>query len=178
MGKTDPTQSKIPFATKRNLRGADAPQTSEEQRFTATETAAQEDDLRSILLEVRSSLKTIDIKIDALQSGLDSVKQKVVVHENRLDIQENRDSDTQDAHTETRSQILGMEKVLEAIKNKNEDLEARSRRNNLRILGLPESTAITKMEPYTDNLLKELFDPSLSPFMLVLGTQASSWQTT
>lgn len=60
-----------------------------------------------------------------------------------------------------------MEKVLDIIRAKNEDLEARPRWNNLRILGLPESTAMQKMETYIADLLMELFGDSLSKVMVV-----------
>lgn len=49
-----------------------------------------------------------------------------------------------------------MEKVLALIQAKNEDLEARSRRNNLRITGLPESTNMGKCKTYIENLIKEI----------------------
>lgn len=49
-----------------------------------------------------------------------------------------------------------MEKVLALIQAKNEDLEARSRRNNLRITGLPESTNMGQCKTYIENLIKEI----------------------
>lgn len=98
------------------------------------------------MLEMRSSLRTIDSKLDVFTSQLESVKQKVDTHETRLDVLENRHSDLHDFQVETKEQVLQMDKVLGLLRAKNEDLEARSRRNNLRITGIAETTAINKME--------------------------------
>lgn len=166
MGKTDPKQPKLLFENKCQTRMGDTQEETGGVQGPLDTALDAEEDMRSILLEMRSGLKTIDSKIDALTSSLDAVKEKVDKHETRLDVLENRLSDTHDPTAEAQTQILNMEKVLEVIRLKNEDLEARSRRNNLCILGLLESTAISKMEPYIDNLLRELFGPVLSPVMI------------
>lgn len=49
-----------------------------------------------------------------------------------------------------------MKKLLASIKEKAEDLEACSRRNNVRILGLAESTATGNMELFVERLLVQL----------------------
>ena len=57
---------------------------------------------------------------------------------------------------------------LNKIKMKNEDLEARSRRNNIRILGLPEMTAMGKPKVYIEIMLCDIFGlEMLSPFLVV-----------
>lgn len=45
-------------------------------------------------------------------------------------------------------QVAQMDKILKIIAAKNEDLEARSRRINIRIIGIPESTYTGRMEDY------------------------------
>ena len=49
--------------------------------------------------------------------------------------------------------LVHMELVLEVNKDKNEDLEARSRRNNVRIFRVPESTAMSRIETYVEELM-------------------------
>ena len=50
-----------------------------------------------------------------------------------------------------------MEKVLELIKLKKENLESRSRRNNVCLVDVPEMTHMGKMEDYVEELIKKIF---------------------
>ncbi|KAJ1207012.1 hypothetical protein NDU88_002405 [Pleurodeles waltl] len=60
-----------------------------------------------------------------------------------------------------------MERVLEVIRNKNEDLEARSRRNNIHVIGLPETTDMGHMEEFVEGMLSDLFAGELSRLLVV-----------
>ncbi|KAJ1184473.1 hypothetical protein NDU88_001279 [Pleurodeles waltl] len=115
---------------------------------------------KELLMEVKSSLKTIDMNLDILTSRLDLMKQCVDKHESRLDHLENHASNVDDFHADTEEHLLKMDKDLDIIKAKNEDLETRSR---LCIIGLPESPTFTKMEDFVENLLCKLFEDALSP---------------
>lgn len=64
MGKTGTMQTKLTFDNKRHTRSAESETEPETEHREGT--AEGGDDLRSILLEVQSSLKTIDAKIDKL----------------------------------------------------------------------------------------------------------------
>lgn len=98
---------------------------------------------------------------------MDRMQQRTDKHEERLDTLETRVADTEDSQTTTHSNLLKMDEVLNIIRQKNEDLEARSRWNNVRITGIPESTAITNMEQYVETMMKDLFDPDLSSMFLI-----------
>lgn len=65
-----------------------------------------------------------------------------------------------------------MEKVPE-VKAKNEDLEARSRRNNIRITRIPETTAMGKVEDFVETLLRDIFGSSLLMLFIVERTHWS-----
>mgnify|MGYP002804966912 CR=1 FL=1 len=104
------------------------------------DTGGIEADLRSLLIDMRSSLHTIDSKIDTLTNRLDFMGDKLDEHEDRLGKLEQRTSDAEDGAAACYAQIDCMEQALESLRAKNEDLESRSLRNNIRILGLPEST--------------------------------------
>lgn len=166
MGKTDPTQSKLPYAARHNQRGAESSPPAGDPHRSGSMEGPPDDYLRAIMLEVRSSLKTINAKIDTLQSGLDSVKQKVVIHKTRLDAWRTEFQICKTPTPKLDRRSWALKKLWKPSKTRTR-IWRRVRRNNLRILGLPESTAITKMETYIEHLLKELFGPSLSSFMLV-----------
>ncbi|KAJ1141192.1 hypothetical protein NDU88_007527, partial [Pleurodeles waltl] len=61
--------------------------------------------------------------------GNNTNNKQVDKHEARLDMLENRVSDTYNLLVDAKEHLLRMDKVLELIKAKNEELEAHSRSN-------------------------------------------------
>ncbi|KAJ1169889.1 hypothetical protein NDU88_001777 [Pleurodeles waltl] len=83
MGKHDAKQPKLNFDHKRSTRQGEleqGPQAAEGRDLAADD---QGEDLRTLMLEMRSSLRNIDTKLDNLASQLDSVKTQVATHETR-----------------------------------------------------------------------------------------------
>lgn len=155
MGKTDARQSKLTFENKRQTRQGDVdPETAQGR---ADDTDAENANLRILLLEVKSSLKTIDSKLDSMSARLDQVKTQVDTHELRLDQLENRQTEAHKFQVDTKEQMLNMERVFTVIRAKNDDVEARSRRNNIHLVGILETTAIGKMEHFVEELLQDIF---------------------
>ncbi|KAJ1101057.1 hypothetical protein NDU88_006131 [Pleurodeles waltl] len=77
MGKHDAKLPKLIFDHKRSTRQGEleqGPHTAEGRDLTAND---QGEDLRTLMLEMRSSLRNIDTKLDILTSQLDSVKTQV-----------------------------------------------------------------------------------------------------
>ncbi|KAJ1200066.1 hypothetical protein NDU88_003894 [Pleurodeles waltl] len=124
-------------------------------------------DLKALLIQLKSSFKTVHVKLDILTSLLDQMKQHVDMHEDRLDHFENCVSNVDDAQADFKGYLLRMDNVLNIIKAKNEDLEERAGWNNLWIIEFPESTTINKMEAYVEALLCELFGDALSLVFIV-----------
>ncbi|KAJ1153855.1 hypothetical protein NDU88_006613 [Pleurodeles waltl] len=136
-----------------------------------TEKKPDELNLKGILMDVKTSLRTKDGKMDLLTARLDQVKQWVDTHESRLDGLENRISDIDDQQFKSREHQLKIDKVLDVIKAKNEDLEARSRRSNIHLTGIPESAVISKMEDFVESMLRNMFGTDLSPVIIVERAQ-------
>ncbi|KAJ1194294.1 hypothetical protein NDU88_003583 [Pleurodeles waltl] len=93
MGKHNAKQPKLNFDHKRSTRQGElvqGPQATEERDLAADD---QGEDLRTLMLEMCSSLRNIDTKLDNLASQLDSVKTQVATHETRLDTLETRQSE-------------------------------------------------------------------------------------
>ncbi|KAJ1113771.1 hypothetical protein NDU88_002013 [Pleurodeles waltl] len=83
MGKHDAKQPKLNFDHKRSTRQGEleqGPQATEGRDLAADD---QGEDLRTLMLEMRSSLRNIDTKLDNLASQLDSVKTQVATYETR-----------------------------------------------------------------------------------------------
>ncbi|KAJ1116429.1 hypothetical protein NDU88_004640, partial [Pleurodeles waltl] len=73
------------------------------------------------------------------------MKERVDKRDGQLDQLESRTSDVEDTEATTGEHLLHMDKILEVIKLKNEDLDASSRQN-IRIIRIPITTAIVNME--------------------------------
>ncbi|KAJ1082416.1 hypothetical protein NDU88_002584 [Pleurodeles waltl] len=131
---------------KKRIRHGESERTNRAISNSPPEEDPDELDLKEILLNVKTSLKTIDGKLDLLTARLDQVKQHVDTQESRMDNLENRISDIVDQQTESKEKLLKMNRILDIIKAKNEDIEARSHRSSLRIAGAPETNVISKME--------------------------------
>ncbi|KAJ1192653.1 hypothetical protein NDU88_001959 [Pleurodeles waltl] len=67
----------------------------------------------------------------ALRPGLDRIRARVDDHDSRIDQLETCTSGLEETRQGERDHLLRMERVLEVLWAKSEDLEARSRHNNL-----------------------------------------------
>ncbi|KAJ1118576.1 hypothetical protein NDU88_006767 [Pleurodeles waltl] len=83
--------------------------------------------VRAMFMELKTSLAGIDAKLDHVTEQLDRIRARVDDHDARFETLETRTSEIEDARSGDREQIAQMERLLEVIRNKNEDLEARSR---------------------------------------------------
>ncbi|KAJ1206650.1 hypothetical protein NDU88_002052 [Pleurodeles waltl] len=153
MGKTDKTQARLQFE-RRRAQGPTGDGTATDSEKGPEGTPGEEQDLRQLLVSMQHSLNQIDGKIDALAYRMDRMSERIDKHTERLDHVENRVSATEDGQTELVSGQSKLSKELGLLKLKVEDMEARSRRNNIRIVGLAESTAITNMERHIEQLLE------------------------
>ncbi|KAJ1153373.1 hypothetical protein NDU88_006134 [Pleurodeles waltl] len=173
MGKHKAQQAKLSF--RKNLLACQLDHNSPpETSVKHTEIVVSHDvDLKELLFEVKSSLKLINAKIDILTNPLERAKQRVDKYEHLLDLLENHVSDADDTQTDPKDHLLKLDKILDLIKIKNEDLEARSRRNYSRIVGVPKSPEVAKMEDYIEALLRDLFSKDLSSSYIVECTHHS-----
>ncbi|KAJ1088445.1 hypothetical protein NDU88_001602 [Pleurodeles waltl] len=99
---------------------------------------------------------------------LDLLNNKLKGYVGRIPEAEEHISNIEDTVKAKSEQLLQMDKNLKIIANKNEDLEARSRRNNLCIVSIPESTDTRLMEQYVERLLTTLFGTEAYSKILVV----------
>ncbi|KAJ1172178.1 hypothetical protein NDU88_004028 [Pleurodeles waltl] len=167
MGKTHKNQAKLQFDQRRS-------QTPTEDR---TETGisggtdmppGEQPELRQILTAMQQSLTKIDCKIDSLSFRMDRMVERLDKQAERLHQSERHISEVEGGQSTMSTGQAKMGKELAALQAKVDDLEARSTRNNLRTLGIAESTAIDNMEGYIERLLVQLlgWDTFSSLFMV------------
>ncbi|KAJ1214103.1 hypothetical protein NDU88_001730 [Pleurodeles waltl] len=130
MGKTDRTQARLQFE-RRKTQGPAGDGTVMGLEKGPEDTPGEEQDLRQLLVSMQHSLNQIDGKIDALAYRMDRMSERIDKHAERLDHVENRVSAAEDGQTELTGGQTKLSRELSALKLKVEDMEARSRRNNL-----------------------------------------------
>ncbi|KAJ1098272.1 hypothetical protein NDU88_003388 [Pleurodeles waltl] len=113
-------------------------------------------DLKQILTSMRQSLSTIERKIDALIYRIDQMSDRLDEHAERLEQLKRKMLEAEDEHCTVETAQKNVDKLLLTLQAKAEDLEALSRRNNVRIVGIAESTQIDNMERYMKHLLSSL----------------------
>ncbi|KAJ1104878.1 hypothetical protein NDU88_002286 [Pleurodeles waltl] len=138
-------QAKLQFdSRKSHSPGGDGIDPGSERR--PDKPAVEEQDLRQILVAMQHSLTQNDGKIDSLSYRMDRMTERLDKHAERLDQSERRVSEVEDGQTQLAATHVKLNKEVH-------DLEARSRRNNLRIVGVTEITAIDNMEGFIERLL-------------------------
>lgn len=118
--------------------------------------AALEDNLSSIKSELLQFRTEFRADITAMKEDFTGLRGTVADMEQSL-------SGCTDDITSLRSQVENMAKEMVKLENKCEDLESRSRRNNIRILGVPENH-IPSCD-YVTNLLTEAFKMTTPPLV-------------
>ncbi|KAJ1103647.1 hypothetical protein NDU88_001068 [Pleurodeles waltl] len=115
-----------------------------------------ENELRHILAAMQQSLTQIDGKIDSLSYRVDRMMERLDKQTERMDQVERRVSAVEDGQTALASGQLKVNTELDILNHKMDDLESRSRRNNLRVRGLAESTSIGLYASVEDKSLKRI----------------------
>ncbi|KAJ1141401.1 hypothetical protein NDU88_007734 [Pleurodeles waltl] len=167
MGKSDTKKPKLQFgATKLTRAPPEAIDNNDAQPAQGEHSEMGE--MKALLLSMQSSLSSIDSKMDNMTASLDLLTNKLEKHVGCISETEQRISHVKDTMHAKSQQLLQMDKLLKIIVNKNEDLEGRSRRNNIRIVGVPESTDTGRMEQCEEHMLTTLFGEEAFSKMLVV----------
>lgn len=114
-------------------------------------------DTTVLLLELCSGFKALNKRLDALDRQFDGLGEWIDRHKTRLDTTEGRISDLEDGAAQTTKRVEHLDRIMKTVAVKNEDLEARSRRNNVFIMGIPESTNTGRLHQFVEGLLTDLF---------------------
>lgn len=106
-----------------------------------------------MLTTIQAALSNIDGKIDSLTYRVDKRSERLDKHTERLDMAERRLSEAEDDQVQIDAKQKKMEKQLAGMTAKAEDLEARSCRSNISLMGISETTNMGPMERYVEQLL-------------------------
>lgn len=119
---------------------------------------------------LQSSITALGTKIDALSYRMDLMAERLDKHAERLDMSERRLTEVEESQISLDAELKQLGRVLRVLQDKTEDLEARSRRCNLRITGLPETTQTGNMEQFIEKLLVNLLSDEIFSTMFVVAS--------
>lgn len=111
---------------------------------------------------------TLTAKIEQIQMEMGLVRRDMDKFRDRLSESERRIGDTEDILREHGASLRTLQLKMKAVETRAEDQENRNRRNNLRMVGLPESAEGRDPAAYTEKLLRELLPQApFSPYFAV-----------
>lgn len=149
MSKTATVKDSDFFTRKR---GSQKPKTNTPPSEGDEETISNMADLSAVLAELKSLRSEFGSKLDsiddrlgkmansvtALENSMSEVKQNVAANTTRMEEAENRIMSAEEQLEKTTANLTNAMKRIAYLETKTEDLENRSRRNNLRLFGLRE----------------------------------------
>ncbi|KAJ1131764.1 hypothetical protein NDU88_010097 [Pleurodeles waltl] len=147
MGKTDNTQAKLDFEQRKKNKPRDR-HADDIGDASGDPESDVEPELKYIITAMQQSLPTIDGKIDSLSFRMDRMSERLHKYAECLDAAERRISEVDVDHNTVASAQSKMDKTTATLQAKVDDLEACSRRSNIRVVSIAESTAIDNMECY------------------------------
>lgn len=120
--------------------------------------AALSENVTSIKTELQAVKCEQTVTITNIQAEVSALKSTVVEMETSL-------STCSDDIATLQSKVEHLSAELVRVDNKCEDLEARSHRNNIRIVGVPEDSTSSSMTSAVSTLLKEAFQLDKEPIL-------------
>lgn len=114
----------------------------------------------SAILEAIYSLKSeFSVRFDGLLQAINGVQCDLKALTTRVTEAEDRISSQEDSVSELQTENAKLKTVVESLSVKVDDLENRSRRSNLRLVGLPEKTEGKDMCAFLEKSLPEILGP-------------------
>ncbi|RXN36483.1 LINE-1 type transposase domain-containing 1 [Labeo rohita] len=122
------------------------------------DTASDQGDIRELLGGIRSEVAAHRVEILAeLKSSLSAVKTSLLEQEQKL-------KDVEESLTDVDCRVTALESTCSALSKDNEKLKAklddfpnRSRRNNIRVIGIPEGSGGSHPSAFIETLLLKVF---------------------
>lgn len=116
----------------------------------------------SLSTELRSEIATVRTE---LRSAITPLQQKVDTHEGTIRELEHAASDQGDRLSELENVVQTLKTQVSQLTAKCEDLEGRSRRNNVRLVGIPENVEGPNPTEFVSGLLQDIFKLDHKPIV-------------
>lgn len=121
-----------------------------------------------LLAAIKAGNEKVMVKIDHLASDISLIRHDMDKFRSRFVEAESRISQLEDVTSADSRNLRALQLQVKALQDKSIDTENRMRRNNLRIVGLPEKTEGNKPAEFVESFLISLLDlPAMSPTFVV-----------
>lgn len=123
---------------------------------TSERGAADTDKIMAAIASCQTALMT---KIEDLQTDINRLRHDMDRVKDRTSEAERRVGEVEDLARATDTTVQALQQQVKTLQARAEDAENRSRRNNVRILGLPERAEGSKPELFAEQLIREVLSP-------------------
>ncbi|KAJ1210554.1 hypothetical protein NDU88_005917 [Pleurodeles waltl] len=130
------------------------------------------DKLDTILKEIRDSRKAIENRLVMITTGMNIMKDDQAKLSDRLKQTESTVADIPPTHNDNKNAIAKLQQQMEALQERIEDAEGRSRRNNIRIIRLPEGKEGNDPTRYIETWLQSIAKDKLLIHFVVERAQS------
>lgn len=128
--------------------------------------------LQSLLDAIEKSkmemLTHINSKVDPIQTGLTNIQTSLFTLGSQVELLEGRTSTNENNIDDLTERVRALEADNTHLREKVDDLENRSRRSNLRVVGIPESAEGTDMIRFMSQLIPSLLGPENFPISPII----------
>ncbi|KAM9320225.1 LOW QUALITY PROTEIN: X-linked retinitis pigmentosa GTPase regulator [Gastrophryne carolinensis] len=125
-------------------------------------------DNAAIMAAITNCQSVLTAKFDNLQEQLNYFKHDLDKMRDRAQESERRIGETEDGLSTVTVAVESLKRQVKILTDRAEDAENRCRRNNIRIIGIPERAEGDAPESFVENLIKNVLAPEgLSPFFVV-----------
>lgn len=114
------------------------------------------DQFQALMQAITGCQTTLTTKIEQMQSEMGLIRRDMDKYRDRLTEAERRVGDNEDVIRDHSASIRTLQVKMKTLESRAEDQENRNRRNNLRLVGLPEGVEGRDPEAYTEHLLRTL----------------------
>lgn len=128
-----------------------------ESGMLAQQHANQVPESSAVLDAIHEMSNKMDGRFNSLETSLQATQAALMEHANRITAVENMSSEHDDRLIKLEQQATMLENANKALQEKVIDLEARSRRQNIKIVGLPENIESGRAADFVANLFPSLF---------------------
>uniref|UniRef100_H3AKL6 L1 transposable element RRM domain-containing protein n=1 Tax=Latimeria chalumnae TaxID=7897 RepID=H3AKL6_LATCH len=119
--------------------------------------------MESILQDIHQTNSQIEERISEIKSSISSMDKKMEAFTKGLDEAEHRLGNTEDSVHGLETTVQQLQETVVKLQEKTDDLENRSRRRNLRLVGLPEGEEGKDPSPFLESWLPSFLNlPDLS----------------
>lgn len=140
----------------------DSPVTSDANDEMLRSIKVMMDDLRTEIVTDFEAIILASVKKE-VASALKPLKDRVDLQSETISALEHSASEHSDKLTSMHANVAKLAATVETLSNKCEDLEARSRWNNIRVVGLPEGTEGPRPTEFMAEFLKDLLSLEEKP---------------